>query len=144
MVVEPVNGAQLYVVTKPLPDAKPDVSQKVIVGEKFLPQYYNGVYKLYNDGRRSGVLHLTVRADGAAEGFFYNDEDGAKYEVTGKVGDPPHRINFKILYPRTVQQFNGWMFTGNGKAFAGWSKMENQETGFYAVRQEAKEKVEKK
>jgi hypothetical protein len=140
----PVGKAELYLVTKPLPEAKPDVSAKVVVGEKFQPQYYSGVYKLYDDGRRSGTLHLTVRDDSVVKGHFFSDKDGAKYDVDGKVGDPHHKIEFKIYYPRTVQQFNGWMFTANGKAFSGWTKLENQETGFYAVRQEAKADGNKK
>lgn len=133
---EPIGKAEIYLVTKPMPDAKPEVAAKVVIGDKFQPQYYAGIYKLHDDGRRSGTLHLTVRDDGVVVGHYFSDKDGKKYEVNGKVGDPHHKIQFKIYYPQTTQQFNGWMFTGDGKAFAGWTRLENQEAGFYAVRVE--------
>lgn len=143
--VEPVGKAEIYLVTKPFPGAKPDASAPVMIGEKFAPQFYNGIYHLYDDGRRSGYLHLTVGDNRAVTGHFFSDKDGKKYEVTGKVDDPHHKIQFKIIFPRAFQTFHGWMFTGDGKAFAGWAKMENQESGFYALRLEGKTaKVEKK
>jgi hypothetical protein len=139
----PVGKAEVYIITKPMPEAKPDASPKIEVGAKFLPQYYTGVYKLHDDGQRSGTLHLKVGDDNVVKGHFYSDKDGAKYDVDGKVSDPHHKIDFKIYYPRTVQELHGWMFTANGKAFAGWTRLENRETGFYAVRQETKAEPKK-
>jgi hypothetical protein len=135
---EPIGKAEIYLLTKPLPEAKPDTSPNLVVGPKFLAGYFNGVYKLHDDGRRSGTLHLSVNGEGVVKGHFFSDKDGKKYDVEGKVSEPNHKIQFKIFYPKTVQHFQGWMFTGDAKAFTGWSKMENQETGFYAVRLEAK------
>ena len=60
----------------------------------------------------------------------------AVVEVTGKIGKPNHAIQFKITFPRTVQIFEGFLFTGDGKAITGSSKLQERETGFYALRLE--------
>jgi hypothetical protein len=134
--VEPVGKAALYLVTKPLPEAAAKKSAKLVVGAAFEPRYFNGDYKLYDDGRRSGTLRLKVAANGDVTGFYYSDKDGRKYEVEGKVGNPSHRIRFRITYPRTVQDFHGWLFTGDGRALTGYATLQGRETGFYAVREE--------
>ena len=105
------------------------------VGDKFELRYFNGVYRLFDDGRRTGKLHLTVAENGDISGFFYSDKDGQKYEVGGKVSNnPQHLANFFITYPRTIQTFNGYLFTGDGSAITGTSRLQNHETGFYALR----------
>lgn len=134
--VAPVGKAEMYLVTQHLPDATPKKGAKLVVGEKFEPRYFNGVYKLYDDGRRSGTLHLKVAENNVVSGYYYSDKDGAKYEVEGKIGNPNHSINFIVTFPRAVQQYAGCMFTGDGKAIAGFSRLQERETGFYAVRVE--------
>lgn len=106
----------------------------MIVGAVFEPKYFNGTFKLYDDGRRVGKLVLTVDKDGAIGGSYYADKDGAKYEVTGKVGEPNYSVKFKVQWPRTVQEFQGWMFTADAQAICGVSRMQERESGFYAVR----------
>jgi hypothetical protein len=39
-----------------------------------------------------------------------------------------------IKFPKTEQVFRGWMFTGTGAAITGWSKLQDREAGFQAVR----------
>lgn len=134
--LEPLGKAELYLVTKHLPEANPKKTAKVVIGEKFEAHYFDGVYKLYDDGRRSGALHLKVGANNVVTGHYYSDKDGARYDVEGKIGSPNHNINFTIIFPRTVQQYAGAMFTGDGKAIAGFSRLQQRETGFYAVRVE--------
>jgi hypothetical protein len=134
--VEPVGKAEVYLLTKPLPEATPKKGRKLVVGATFEPRYFNGAYKLYDDGRRSGTLHLKVADDGEVSGHYYSDKDGQKYEVEGKVGNPKHAIFFKITFPKTLQTFQGLMFTGDGKAITGFSRLQERETGFYAVRLE--------
>jgi hypothetical protein len=75
-----------------------------------------------------------VDAAGDVLGHYYSDKDGQKYEVSGKAGGPAHRIEFRVTFPRTVQFFQGFMFTGDARAIAGTSRLEDRETGFYAVR----------
>lgn len=132
--LEPVGKAELYLVKKHLAEATPKKGAKMIVGAKFEPRYFNGAYKLYDDGRRSGTLHLKVADNKLVSGYYYSDKDGAKYDVEGKIGNPSHSIQFTIIFPRTVQQYAGCLFTGDAKAIAGFSRLQERETGFYAVR----------
>jgi hypothetical protein len=133
---ETLGKARMYLVTKPLPEATPKKQAKLVVGETFEPRYYNGTYKLYDDGRRSGTLTLKAEDGGALSGSYYSDKDGAKYEVHGKIGTPRHAFQFTIQFPRSEQTFQGWMFTGDGKVLTGSSKLLDREAGFYAVRVE--------
>lgn len=134
--VEPVGKARIYLVTKPLPDAAPKKAEKLVVGAAFEPRYHNGTYKLFDDGRRSGALTLKVADDGQVAGWYFSDRDGRKYEVTGKVGSPAHRLAFTIRFPQAAQTFQGWLFSGDGKVLTGSSRLLDREAGFYAVRVE--------
>lgn len=134
--LKPLGNARLYVLTKPIPDVVPKKAAKLVVGATFEMRYFNGEYKLYDDGRRSGKLKLEVNESGEVSGVFYSDRDGAKYEVFGKAGEPQHQIRFTIKFPQVEQSFTGYLFTGNGKAIAGTTKLQNREAGFYAERME--------
>jgi hypothetical protein len=133
---EPVGKAKIYLVTKPLPEAAPKKTAKLVVGDTFEPRYYNGTFRLYDDGRRSGKLVLKVENGGEVNGSFYSDKDGEKYDVTGKIGMPVNTIQFTIKFPRTEETFQGWMFTGDARALTGYSRIVEHEQGFYAVRVE--------
>jgi hypothetical protein len=132
----PLGKAQLFLVKKPLAEATPKKEAAPVIGEKFDPKYFNGSYKLHDDGRRSGTLVLKVDDDGSVTGSYYSDKDGSKYEVAGKVGKPDHGIEFLIKFPRTEQSFKGMLFTGDARAIAGTSRLVDRETAFYAVRTE--------
>ena len=132
--LEPQGKAEMFLVTKHLAEASPKKLAKLEIGAAFEPRYFEGIYKIYDDGRRSGNLHLNVTPEGSVSGAYYSDKDGQKYEVEGKVGQPNHSIHFRVTFPRTMQYFQGWMFTGDGKAITGTSKLQERETGFYAVR----------
>jgi hypothetical protein len=134
VVVVPVGKAEIYLVTKHLSEANPGEKSKLVVGAKFEARYFSGSYKLHDDGRRSGLLTLKVADDGEVSGAYYSDKDGQKYEVSGKVGMPNHSIQFRITFPRTIQFFSGFMFTGDGQAITGTSRLQERETGFYATR----------
>src|SRR5262249_35126773 len=86
--VEPVGKAKLYVLVKPMPDLVPKKPEKLVIGETFEIPYFNGKYKLYEDGRRSGTLELKVDDDGKVTGSYYSDKDGQKYAVAGVIGTP--------------------------------------------------------
>jgi hypothetical protein len=133
---QPIGKARLYLVTKALPDVVPKKGPKLVVGETFEPRYFNGTYKLYDDGRRSGSLTLKVEEDGSVSGSYYSDKDGAKYEVRGRVGTPKHSIQFTVRFPRSEQIFQGWLFTGDGQVLTGTSRLLEREAGFYARRVE--------
>jgi hypothetical protein len=133
---EPVGKAKLYLLTKPVSGLETKRDAKVTIGETFDPRYFNGSYKLYDDGRRSGILKLDVAEDSTVNGAYYSDKDGQKYELHGKIGAPTHSIRFTVTFPRSEQTFQGMLFTGDGKALTGTSRIGEREAGFYAVRLE--------
>jgi hypothetical protein len=133
-VVKPVGAAKLYVLAKPIAGVVPKKAPKLVVGEAFETRFFAGRYKLHDDGRRTGVLKLNVNEAGEITGTFTSDKDGREYEVQGKAGNPRHAIAFSIKFPATTQTFTGFMFTGDGKAIAGTTKMLEREAGFYAER----------
>jgi hypothetical protein len=133
---EPVGKARLYLLTRAVEGLEPKKGPKLVVGEAFEPRYFNGTYKLYDDGRRSGTLKLTVGEDGGITGAYYSDKDGQKYEVRGKTGTPAHAIRFTVTFPRSEQFFQGMLFTGDARALAGTSRIADREAAFYAVRVE--------
>jgi hypothetical protein len=112
----------------------PKKAPKLVVGEAFETRFFAGRYKLHDDGRRTGVLKLEVSDAGEITGTFTSDKDGREYEVQGKAGTPRHAVSFSIKFPATTQTFTGYMFTGDGKAIAGTTKMLEREAGFYAER----------
>ncbi|MBY0522158.1 MAG: hypothetical protein K2R98_02095 [Gemmataceae bacterium] len=132
--VEPIGKAKLFLLTKPLPEATPKKGAKFVIGETFETRFFNGRFKLHDDGRRSGVLELKVKEDGEVVGTYFSDRDGAKYDVYGKIGQQKHSILFAIKFPRTEQVFQGWLFTGTGLILSGSSKLQDREAGFYATR----------
>jgi hypothetical protein len=134
--LEPVGKARLFVVTRAVADLAPKTGPKLVVGETFEPRYFNGTFKLYDDGRRSGKLVLKVDDEGLVTGSYYSDRDGQKYEVRGRLGTPRHSIQFTVQFPRTEQVFQGMLFTGDAAALTGTSRIDNRESGFYAVRVE--------
>lgn len=132
--LQPLGTSRLYLLVKPLPNIAPKKTARPVVGEKFDPIYYNGTYKLFDDGRRTGKLVLKSDADGLITGSYFSDKDGSKYEVRGRVGMPQHAVQFTITFPRSEQVFKGWLFTGDASALAGSSRLGEREAGFYAVR----------
>lgn len=134
MQLVPLGKARLYLVTRALPDIEPKKQAGPIVGEKFETSYYDGTYKLYDDGRRSGKLSLNVDGEGNITGSFLSDKDGSRYDVRGRVGMPKHSCQFTITFPRSEQQFTGWLFTGDANILTGSSRLIDREAGFYAVR----------
>lgn len=140
--LEVIGKAKMYLITKPMPEAIPKKSAKLVVAEKFEAKYWEGKYKLFDDGRRTGILTFNVDQEGTVRGTLVSDKDGKTYNVNGKVGKEKHAIDFTVTLPRTEQTFTGWMFTGDGKAITGSSRMlagagqQAREMGFYAIRME--------
>jgi hypothetical protein len=134
--LEPIGKAKLYLVTRPLPGTEPKKTSKPVVGAVFEAQYFEGTYQLHDDGRRSAKLTLKVDAEGLVTGEYVSALSGRKYEVTGKVLNPRHLIQFTVEFPQSKQTFQGWMFTRDARAFCGVCKMQEHEFGFYALRLE--------
>jgi len=132
--LEVLGKAKAYLVTKPMPEAAPKKTEKVIVGDKFDMKYFNGTYQLYDDGRRSGKLTLKVNEEGGVSGTYTSDKDGTEYDLRGRVGAPQHSLEFTVQFPRTEQTFKGWLFTADARALTGSSRIGDREAGFYALR----------
>ncbi len=137
--LEPVGKARLFLLTKPMPEAAPKKGKKFVLAQPFEAKNFNGKYKVFDDGRRSGILTLKVGDDGEVTGSYISDNGGAEYDVMGKVGSPKHSIQFSVKLPRTDQTFQGVMFTGTGLVITGTSRIQDRETGFYATRIEEEE-----
>lgn len=137
VVTVPVGKARVFLVTKHDPAVEPKRGGKFVMPDKFDAKVFAGTYALRDDGRRSGKLTLKVDDDGKGiTGSYYSDKDGQKYDVVGKVGPQAHAVEFTVKLPRTEQTFKGMLFTGDGLAIAGTSRLADREAGFYAVREE--------
>ena len=135
--VEPLGKAKLYLVTRHDPAVEPKKAGKFVMGPRVEAKHFSGAFRLHDDGRRSGKLVLSVDEEKRVTGAYYSDKDGAKYEVNGKVSaTPAHAIEFTVKFPRTEQTFKGMLFTGDGKAIAGTSRLIDREAAFYATREE--------
>lgn len=137
--LEPVGKAKMFLFTKALPEAAPKKGKKFVLDGPIEAEHFNGKFKLYDDGRRTGVLTMAVDGDGAISGTFVSDKDGQEYGVVGKVAMPKHAIEFTLRLPRAEQKFKGFMFTGTGLVISGTSKLQDREAGFYATRIEEEE-----
>jgi hypothetical protein len=137
MYAEPIGKAKIWIVTQHDPSVIPAKKAKFVMGDKFEASAFTGTYRLFDDGRRSGKLVLKLEQDGrTVVGWYYSDRDGQKYEVRGRLGVPLHAIEFTVKFPRTEQFFKGMLFTGDGKALAGTSRLIDREAAFYALREE--------
>jgi hypothetical protein len=134
--LKPLKDAKLFLVTKAIPGLTPKKSPKLVVGEAFETRFFAGNYKLHDDGRRTGVMKLEINEAGDITGTYTSDKDGKEYPVEGKAGTPKHSVSLTIKFPATMQTFTGFMFTGDGKAIAGTTKILEREAGFYAERME--------
>jgi hypothetical protein len=136
--LEPVGKARLFLVTKPVAGTETQKTAKPTAGGPFDPAFFNGTYKLHDDGRRGAKLTLKVEADGNVSGTYVSDDSGRTYEVYGKVGNPKHQIEFAVKFPQTEQHFTGWLFTRDAKAITGSCRMQDRDFGFYALRVDEK------
>lgn len=134
LVLKPLRNAKLYSIARPIAGVVPKKAEKFVPGEVFETRFFAGKYKLHDDGRRAGVLRIHVNESGEISGTFTSDKDGREYDVQGKAGTPKHAVSFSIKFPATTQTFSGFIFTGDGRAIAGTTKMLDREAGFYAER----------
>jgi hypothetical protein len=134
-ILEALGKATIYLVSKPLAGTELKKTARPAADENFRLEFFNGTFRLYSDGRRTGILRLQVDAEGNLSGEFLSDATGNKYPVSGKVGpNPRHAVQFSVKYPQSVEYFSGYIFTRGGQAICGTSKFQDREAGFYAVR----------
>ena len=102
--LEPIDKAEIYLVTKHLEEPIRPRPANWWSAPNSRCAYFNGDYKMYDDGRRSGTLTIKVADDGVVSGHYFSDKDGQKYDVAGMVSaNPKHQIEFLITYPHLTK-----------------------------------------
>lgn len=134
--LEPVGKAKLYLVTKHLPGTELKEVGRPVEGKPFEAAYFNGTWKLFDDGRRLARLFLKVDNEGNVSGEYVSETTGRSYEVYGQITNPKYKLNLTVKFPQSEQTFQGWMFTQEGKAICGSTQFQGREFGWYATREE--------
>ncbi len=129
-----LKGASLWIVKKEIAPAKPVKPGSIDNTKPLGVHWFNGHYRLFDDGRRMGRLEIEADKDGNLSGALYSEKDNKRYELFGKVAMPNHTAQFTVRFPRSEQYFQAWLFTGDGSALAGTTRFGERETGFYATR----------
>lgn len=132
--IEAVGGAELY---SPKARVTPaSAASGPSPGRAVLPADFSGRFRLYSDGRWSGLLELEVAPDRQVTGRFRSEANGTSYPVTGEVKlDPPNKLLFKVKFPRTEQDYDALLWTEGKHAFSGTFAMGEKSFGFCAVRE---------
>jgi hypothetical protein len=135
--IETLGTAGLYSLSRPIAVSetagRPSRSAGVVASD------VAGQYTLYADGRWSGLLELIVSDDRQITGHFRSEPGGNSYSVRGEVAsDPPNRLTFKIKFPRTEQEYEGFLWTEAKWGLAGTFTMLDRKFGFFAVREGVK------
>ncbi len=131
-----LGTARLFAVSG-LPAARAAVASTAPTpGRTVVPGDFAGRYRLFANGLWSGVLELKVGAEGAVSGEFRSDLNGTAYPVTGRVAaDVPHKVAFRVAYPRVRQDFEGLLWAEGKGAMAGTLTMLDHAYGFFALRE---------
>ncbi len=133
--VVPPEGSQLFTLKK-LPAPSEERTARPSPGRGVVPGDYAGRYRLFANGQWSGTLDVIVDAEGIISGKFRSDLNGTSYQVDGAVlRESPQKVQFTIRFPRTRQDFEGWLWTAGKGAMAGTLKMLDHTYGFFALRE---------
>ncbi len=135
--IEAVGSAEIYSPKSPLTPDKAAAGPSP--GRAVLPGDFSGRYRLYADGRWSGLLELEVAADRQVSGRFRSEANGTTYPVTGEVQlDPTNKVLFKVKFPRSEQDYDGFLWTEGKSAISGTFAMGEKTFGFTALREGSK------
>lgn len=97
---------------------------------------FAGIYRLFANGQSSGRLELNVDESGVVTGRLRSDQTGGSYKVTGQAGgDSANKIRLAIEFPRTRQEFDGFLFVEGKGAISGSFLLLDKPYGFFAVRE---------
>lgn len=131
--LEVANGAELWLVGRAF--NKPSAGPRRRVGTGAIqPEDYAGKYEVSGDGRWNGSLTLAVDEDGKVSGSYTSEQTGRTYNVRGRVGTPTNRIDFEVILPMTVQEYEGYLWTQDRNRMTGVTRMEGLPFGFEAKR----------
>ena len=130
-----VGKAKLYTLTK-APLLASAALARPSIGRSVLPGDFAGRFRLFANGQWSGTLDLKVDGGGGVSGRFRSDLNGASYPVSGQVApDVPHKISFAVKFPRTLQDYDGFLWAEGKGAMAGTLSMLDHVYGFFALRE---------
>jgi ubiquinone/menaquinone biosynthesis C-methylase UbiE len=119
----------------PLPEDK-STPKRGASSRAIVPGDFSGRYKLFANGQLSGDLELSVNEQGSVTGSFRSDQTGSSYRVSGQVApETPALVKFAITFPRSQQDFDGYLWSEGKGALAGTSTLVNRTFGFFAVRE---------
>ncbi len=131
-----LGTAGLFAVSRLPPARTSAASTAPSPGRTVVPGDFAGRYRLFANGLWSGMLDLKVDAAGEVSGEFRSDLNGTAYPVTGQVAaDVPHKVVFRVTYPRVRQDFEALLWTEGKGAMAGTLTMLDHAYGFFALRE---------
>ncbi len=134
----PIGNSKLVAPTK-VPASGPAVATQPTPGRVVVPSDFAGRFRLYSNGQWSGSLELSIDPKSVATGQFRSDLNGSTYAVTGQVAaDSPGKIQFSITFPRSRQEFEGFLWSEGKGAMAGTSSLLERTFGFFAIREGGK------
>ncbi len=129
-----LKPATMYTLTKS-PLAKEIKANQPTSGRTIAKSDFSGLFRLYANGQTSGRLELQVEEGGAVNGRFRSDQTGGAYKVTGQAGgESANKIRLAIEFPRTRQEFDGFLFVEGKGAITGSFLLLDKPYGFFAVR----------
>lgn len=132
-----IGKAKLFTMAKaPIAGSSAASRARPSIGRTVLPGDFAGRYRLFANGQWSGLLELRVDPEGVVSGRFRSDLNGTAYPVDGRAGaDVPHKVAFRIKFPRTQQDYEGYLWTEGKGALAGTVTMLDHAFGFFAIRE---------
>src|SRR5205807_620722 len=102
-------------------------------GRTVIPADFAGRFRLFADGRWTGLLELQVASDRQVTGRFRSEANGTSYPVTGQVSaETPHKLVFTVKFPRSAQAYEAYLWTEGKTALAGTFTMLDRTFGFFA------------
>ncbi len=131
----PVGEAKLFTLSQsPLSDATEPGQPSP--GRAVVPEDFAGRFRLLGNGQWSGLLQVEIGENNVLTGRFRSDQTGTSYKVTGQVGvNAPQHMQFSIQYPRSRQDYDGYLWIGGKGAISGSVALLNQTYGFFAYRE---------
>lgn len=127
--LQPVPKVSLYAVGRPL--VKPaEVKKRQFSQGAISASDFAGEYQLQADGRWSGKVTIEVDEGGNVTGSYTSDDTGQTYELRGRTGNPTNKIAFKISFPMTEQEFEGYLWSQKRSRVSGVTHMLGRPFGF--------------
>lgn len=120
----------LYAVGRPMVAPSSEPAKRKFGQGALMVKDFAGEYQLQADGRWSGKVVLDVDDAGNVTGTYTSDQTGQTYDIQGRAGNPTNKLTFKIVFPMTEQQFEGYLWSRDRSRICGITHMEERPFGF--------------